>query len=159
MKIIRDGFCYIQVSDLKFLINYDMNLPEKIRIALIDSMSDQEFVRFDDGGVVEFLRRENFLVDFDEVNKKSEPEIVKLGQQIVLERNMLVARFNNMSQRDKRSNIDLMLKAKMLDYKIKDLTRALWIKKGKLKVDLPDGTFVEAKKESGISRLKRIFSK
>lgn len=164
MKIFKDNKVYVQKNDIAFLNHTDIAIPASIfmkvfgnGIVLIDDSNRYEFIEFDLPEEISFFEKLDWVVNYDDVKDLSDEETINLGQKIANEKNSLASKFNSMSEKDKKKNMDIVGKCELLDFKIYSLRDILWFKQGHIKMTLPGE---EDKSNKGIkNKIKSIFRK
>ena len=163
MKIIINNKAFVQRKDIIYLNQSDLNVPKSIFIKAfennIDNIFDDsiryEFIEFNDPKEIAFFKSLNWLIDYNEVKKLDEEELITLGENAILERNAIIQKYNSMSDEKKKKNKQLLVKADLLVYKIYSLRNALWAKQGYIKINLPEN-LDEKNLEKRISKKKKI---
>lgn len=169
MKIITDNTTYVQKNDMTYLLNTDQAIPASIFMKffgndaiIIDDRNRYEFVCFDDPKEIEFFKKMDWMIDYNEVKDLSEEEIFALGKSAWSERNRLVAQYNAMTPNERSENQNIASQCELLEFKAFSLRDILWFKQGHITMELPKGIDLPAgmKQGKGIKKLfKTIFHK
>lgn len=146
MKIVKNNKIYVQKNDIVCLNQTNLAIPASIfmkvfgnGIVIIDDSNRYEFVAFDTPEEIEFFRNLDWIIDYDEVKKLSEEEMIALGQSIAEEKNKIARIFNSLPQEEREKNMNLVSQAELLDFKMYSLRDILWFKQGRIKMELPEG--------------------
>ena len=171
MKIITNDAAYVQLNDIAYLNHSDLPIPASIftkvygdSVFYIDNNNRYDFIKFDEKSEIKFFKSIDWMVDFNEVKDLNEEEIISLGQSMAEEKNTIAKKFNEMTEKNKKKNMDMVSKCELLDFKIYSLRDILWFKQGHIKMILPDCIDYmvnqEQKQEKSFKKtLKRIFNK
>lgn len=166
MKIITDTCAYIQRDDMTVLMKCNRPIPRTIyravfseEINIIDDYNRYEFLEFTRPEEIIFFKEADWIVDYNEVKDLSEDEFIKLGQQIVEEKNNIAHKYNCMSSQEKNNNIAMVLQCELLDFKMYALRDVLCFKQGHIKMKLPEGIDYPSslKKEKGLKQLVKTL--
>lgn len=163
MKIITKEKAYIQKKDIANLMStmeaFSLSCPmsvfnqffSEVFICTQDNMYD--FVEITDKASIDFFKKLDYILDYDEVKDLTEEEIIKLGQSINDEINILIKKFDSMSIQEKNKEFNRMKKqSKIKEYKMYDIRDFLWLKQGHLNFKLPSD--IEYSKEYNNSKKK-----
>ena len=170
MKIITDDSVYVQKNDIAYLNQTDLPIPASIfmkvfgnRIVIIDDSNRYEFVKFNAPEEIEFFKGLSWMINYNEVKDLSEEETIALGQNIAQEKNEIATKFNSMSEKERKENMQMVQQCELLDFKMYSLRDILWFKQGHIKMDLPEGIEYPISfqnPENGVQKLiKSIFKK
>ena len=170
MKIITDDSVYVQKDDITYLDQTDLPIPESIfmkvfgnGIVIIDDSNRYEFVKFDAPEEIEFFKGLSWMINYNEVKDLSKEETIALAQSIVQEKNEIATKFNSMSEKEKKENMQMVQQCELLDFKMDSLRDIFWFKQGYIKIDLPEGIEYPVSfqnSENGVKKLiKSIFKK
>lgn len=168
MKIITENKVYVQKNDIAYLNRTDMPIPASIfmkvfgqGVVIIDDRNRYEFVEFTEPEEIKFFKKQDWIIDYNEVKDLSETELIELGQNMTKKSNEIVEKYNSMTQKERRKNREMVVLYELLWYKIHSLKDLLLYKKGKLKMTMPtevSQTVIERK--NNIPRLIRsIFTR
>ena len=81
MKVIRNGVCYVEKNDILFL----GMLPEEIVEAPF--IVESKWVKFENQKAVNFFRETEVILDYDELSKKKEEELLETENKVEKELN------------------------------------------------------------------------
>ena len=172
MKITTDNAIYVQKNDIAFLNQTDMPVPASIfmqvfgqGIVIIDDSNRFEFEKFEDASAITFFKEQDWIVDYNAVKDLKEEEFIELGQSIVEEKRRIAEKFNQMTIGEQQNHYDMVTQCELLDFKIYSLRDILWLKQGRLKMQLPEEVEASSSpketasmQEKGIQKfLKRVF--
>lgn len=155
MKVFKNGKVYVQNEDLILILRSGELMPTSVLekfygngpvIVVQDNMED--YVEFEETDQVEFFKRLDWIVDYDEVKNLSLEELEKLydatKDEIVKIRN----KYSDLSQNDDCYEKD-SIRFELLGNKLYSLSKIQYFKARKLELALPN--------ETGICRLIRKF--
>lgn len=155
MKVFKNGKVYVQNEDLILILRSGELMPTSVLekfygngpvIIVQDNMED--YVEFEETDQVEFFKRLDWIVDYDEVKNLSTEELEKLydatKDEIVKIRN----KYSDLSQNDDCYEKD-SIRFELLGNKLYSLSKIQYFKARKLELALPN--------ETGICRLIRKF--
>lgn len=155
MKVFKNGKVYVQNEDLILILRSGELMPTSVLekfygngpvIIVQDNMED--YVEFEETDQVEFFKRLDWIVDYDEVKNLSLEELEKLydatKDEIVKIRN----KYSDLSQNDDCYEKD-SIRFELLGNKLYSLSKIQYFKARKLELTLPN--------ETGICRLIRKF--
>lgn len=155
MKVFKNGKVYVQNEDLILILRSGESMPtsvlEKIYgngpvIIVKDNMED--YVEFDEADQVEFFKRLDWIVDYDEVKNLSLEELEKLYDATKDEMVKIRNKYSDLSQNDDCYEKD-SIRYELLGNKLYSLSKIQYFKARKLELALPN--------ETGICRLIRKF--
>lgn len=155
MKVFKNGKVYVQNEDLILILRSGELMPtsvlEKIYgngpvIIVKDNMED--YVEFDEADQVEFFKRLDWIVDYDEMKNLSLEELEKLYDDTKDEMVKIKNKYSDLSQKDDCYEKD-SIRFELLGNKLYSLSKIQYFKARKLELALPN--------ETGICRLIRKF--
>ena len=155
MKVFKNGKVYVQNEDLILILRSGELMPtsvlEKIYgngpvIIVQDNMED--YVEFEETDQVEFFKRLDWIVDYDEVKNLSTEELEKLYDDTKDEMVKIRNKYSDLSQNDDCYEKD-SIRYELLGNKLYSLSKIQYFKARKLELALPN--------ETGICRLIRKF--
>lgn len=170
MKIVKEDCVYVQRSDIAYLFYYDEAIPmsvyEKSSTEGSYSTTERnscEFIRFDKPDEIEFFKSLSWSIDFLEVKDLSEKEIIALGEEVVNERNAIIALYSGMLPGSERRE-KLELKSELLYCKFCSLRDILRWRQGRVKIEFPEGiventTPVIQEEKTTFQRIRGLFKK
>ena len=97
-------------------------------IVIIDDINRYEFVKFEALEEIEIFKGIDWMIDYNEVKDLKEEETIALGQNIVKNKNNIVQRFNFMTQRERKKNMNMVSQCNLLNFKMYSLRDILWLK-------------------------------
>ena len=124
-----------------------------------DSSNRFEFVKFEALEEIKFFKGIDEILDYNEVKDLSEKEIIALGQNNMKEQHSIFKRFSHLPIEEREEN---KKKCDLLELEFVSLTAILWLKRGYIKIELPEGIDLPVvfEQEKGIRKLvKTIFNK
>ena len=169
MKIITDNAAYVQINDITFLNHCDLPIPASVfmksfgfGIFVVDDSNRYDFKEFNKPEDIEFFKNIDWMIDYNEVKDLSDEEHIALAQSIADEMNAIAEKFNSMSPKQKKKNINMISQLELLEFKFDSLRDVYWFKHDDLKMNLPEGVEYPAgfKQENGAKKLiRKIFNK
>ena len=156
MKIILKDSVYVQKIDISYLIESSLKIHESIFLRIsceeINDNNKYKFIKFTNHNDIKYFKNMDWIIDYNSIKNLSEDEIISICQKIALQINDIADKFNNMTEKKKDKNEDLIQKCELLDYKMHSLRDALWFKQGHINISLP-----EIKNQKEKKSLKNIF--
>ena len=155
MKVFKNGKVYVQNEDLILILRSGELMPTSVLekfygngpvIIVQDNMED--YVEFEETDQVEFFKRLDWIVDYDEVKNLSTEELEKLYDDTKDEMVKIRNKYSDLSQNDDCYEKD-SIRFELLGNKLYSLSKIQYFKARKLELALPN--------ETGISRLIRKF--
>lgn len=155
MKVFKNGKVYVQNEDLILILRSGELMPTSVLekfygngpvIVVQDNMED--YVEFEETDQVEFFKRLDWIVDYDEVKNLSLEELEKLYDATKDEMVKIRNKYSDLSQNDDCYEKD-SIRFELLGNKLYSLSKIQYFKARKLELALPN--------ETGICRLIRKF--
>ena len=155
MKVFKNGKVYVQNEDLILILRSGELMPTSVLekfygngpvIIVQDNMED--YVEFEEADQVEFFKRLDWIVDYDEVKNLSTEELEKLYDDTKDEMVKIRNKYSDLSQNDDCYEKD-SIRYELLGNKLYSLSKIQYFKARKLELALPN--------ETGICRLIRKF--
>jgi len=155
MKVFKNGKVYVQNEDLILILRSGELMPTSVLekfygngpvIIVQDNMED--YVEFEETDQVEFFKRLDWIVDYDEVKNLSTEELEKLYDDTKDEMVKIRNKYSDLSQNDDCYEKD-SIRFELLGNKLYSLSKIQYFKARKLELALPN--------ETGICRLIRKF--
>ncbi len=155
MKVFKNGKVYVQNEDLILILRSGELMPTSVLekfygngpvIIVQDNMED--YVEFEETDQVEFFKRLDWIVDYDEVKNLSTEELEKLYDDTKDEMVKIRNKYSDLSQNDDCYEKD-SIRFELLGNKLYSLSKIQYFKDRKLELALPN--------ETGICRLIRKF--
>ena len=92
MKIYNNNKVYVQVSDLKQLIEYEKNVPytifEKlIKITKDNNTDNNNFIVFDKPNELEYFKLMRWIVDYKRVRNLSNEDLKRMSSRLTVKMN------------------------------------------------------------------------
>lgn len=164
MKILTKNAIYIQKNDLAYLMTTIPNVPDNIITKaikqgemIIDNTHRYEFIKFTKKNEIEYLNKQDWILDYNSIKNLTEKEMITLGQNIVKERNILAKKFNAMPEEKRLQSLYMEIQCGQLEFKMNSLRDYIFYKQGKIKMSIPKP---EEQKDKTIKVLvKSIFHK
>lgn len=153
MKIINSDSIYVQKNDIAYLNLSNLPIPVSVFIkvfgngaTIINDSNRYDFVKFEKESEIEYFKRLDWMIDYNEVKDLSEDEIIKLAKSIGEEREKIVTTFNSMSEEERKQHTDMVTKCDLLEFKFYSLRDILWFKQGHISIKLPENDKKKIKK-------------
>ena len=155
MKVFKNGKVYVQNEDLILILRSGELMPTSVLekfygngpvIIVQDNMED--YVEFEETDQVEFFKRLDWIVYYDEVKNLSTEELEKLYDDTKDEMVKIRNKYSDLSQNDDCYEKD-SIRYELLGNKLYSLSKIQYFKARKLELALPN--------ETGICRLIRKF--
>ncbi len=155
MKVFKNGKVYVQNEDLILILRSGELMPTSVLekfygngpvIIVQDNMED--YVEFEETDQVEFFKRLDWIVDYDEVKNLSTEELEKIINDVRDEMVKIKNKYSDLSQNDDCYEKD-SIRYELLGNKLYSLSKIQYFKARKLELALPN--------ETGICRLIRKF--
>ena len=177
MKLFVNNKVYVQKNDLAYFMRgtEGISIPSSIidkvfgQVFIVTDENRYEFVEFSSPEEIDFLKKCDWMVDYNLFDGMTEDQIVEYGCQIYAERNKIATSFNELPEDDReRQYIQASTKIELLEFKMWSVRDILWHKQGHLKFPLPKGTNIDylvsndneiAKKENVVQRVLRKIKK
>ena len=156
MKVFKNGKVYVQNEDLVLILRSGELMPtsvlEKIYgngpvIIVQDNMED--YVEFEEADQVEFFKKLDWIVDYDEMKNLSLEELENLYDDTKDEMVKIRNKYSDLSQNDNDCYEKDSIRFELLGNKLYSLSKIQYFKARKLELALPN--------ETGICRLIRKF--
>ena len=155
MKVFKNGKVYVQNEDLILILRSGELMPTLVLekfygngpvIIVQDNMED--YVEFEETDQVEFFKRLDWIVDYDEVKNLSTEELEKLYDDTKDKMVKIRNKYSDLSQNGDCYEKD-SIRYELLGNKLYSLSKIQYFKARKLELALPN--------ETGICRLIRKF--
>ena len=144
---------YVQMQDIMYLLNEtDMPIPATILknffigVTIVTDKNRFDFVRFEDEHEVEFFKKIEFIIDFDQYKGLTEKQIESEAQKLIIKANKIAEKWNHMTLEEKNKNRALYEEHCNISYMVKFLSEIYNVKQGKK--DMPFPKFVELPKKT-----------
>lgn len=138
----RTTIVWVQLQDLIHLITVS-DIPilpsifEKIFDGNIDSYNKKKFVKFTEDEEVDFFKKVNFIIDFNEYFNLTDSEFAEKSLELEEEVKEKMLELNGFSDEQKRKNANLFNQICNREYMIKSMDEIYLIKKGKIHYEFP----------------------
>ena len=149
MKLVRNNKVYIQKKDLLKVLNglnlykadikkslFDNLLTKKIESV---SLSDYDYVYFEDEESVNLFKDIDFIADYDEANSLSEDELREFIISTINKVNLLSINRNKIKRYDFNKKLKMDCSIDLLNEKTNDLISVLNEKQGRIVLNIPNG--------------------
>ena len=148
MKIVRNNKVFVQNKDLfktmQGSITYKVGIPNEVvgKVFTDDFKVDMDqmdkFVTFEEADSVEFFQKMAFLVDYDEMRKLSERELIAKINETMAVISGICANFNKAGMKRTLSDYNQVLTTiNLLEHKFYDLRTILWEKQNHCYINKP----------------------
>ena len=144
MKIFTENKVYVQKNDIAYLNQTDLPIPASIfmkvfgqGVVIIDDRNRYEFMEFTKSEEIDFFKKLDWIIDYNEVKELTEDELMALGQSIAERSNMIAKKYNAMTQKEREKNQNMIFEHELLEFKMHSLKDIILFKRGDLKIKLP----------------------
>lgn len=148
MKIVRDNKVFVQNKDLlktmQGSITYKVGIPNEVVGKVfnesfhVDMDEMDEFVGFEEEDSIVFFNRLPFIVNYDEIRKLSEEEIIQKIKETMAVISGVCANYNKIKKKNSSFDYDQALTTiNLLEHKFHDLRTILWAKQGHCYINMP----------------------
>ena len=143
MKLIIDKCIYIQKKDLIYLCYYNSDIPYsillKINNILINNKNNiNEFIKFDEEKELEYFKKIDWILDFNEIKDLNNIEIENFKENILSESETLLKKIKQMTFKEQTQDMNLNIKWILYNYKYNSLNEINIAKEEKLKIEHQD---------------------
>lgn len=144
MKIITNDAVYVQKNDLAFLNTTDLPIPACVFIkffgvgSTIIDINRYEFVKFTDIEAIEYFKKLDWIIDYNEVKELNEEETKEVALSINEKYEKIALTFNSLNEEEQKENMNMVRQAQFLEFKFYSLRDILWFKQGHIKMELPE---------------------
>lgn len=144
MKIFYEGSVYVHTEDLAELARSDLLIPRAIYLAMgevprLTEANRYTLNKFDNGEVVDFFRRQDWILDFDEVEDYSEAELIDYKIAITIASAGFAREYNHMTDNEQReSGVRLMSNCSLLSHKARSAEAFRQYRLGVIDMDFPE---------------------
>ena len=145
---------YVQLRDIMELKSSDIPMPASIRtkvykkgeisIVAVDNSNWFNFVKFDEASEVEFLKKIEFILDYDEFKDMNDDQLQKERDKLATKFSESVEKLDSMSEDETEESKNLERKCENLGYMLNSLMEIYEIKHNKRTMPFPE--FVSGKK-------------
>lgn len=152
MKIITEGKVYAQLDDIVTIISnfpaFSTSIPESFfntayngqnGLLTVDDTNRYKFIEFNAADSIEFFKKLDAVIDYDEFKDVPDDEIIATGTKIYEEITEIAEKYNAMDSEQKKANQAMVVRANLLVFRMYDLRNFLWFRQGHIKMTLPDG--------------------
>lgn len=165
MKIINGNVVYAQKNDIVFLTEVDSKIPASVffkvfssSIVVINDKNRYDFVRFEEENSVEYLKKTDLILNYDDIKNLSLEEIKNICSNLSNELNSIAMRYNLMNLDTKKENQNLVKQHEILQFKLYCLRDYLKYREGDLNMDIPE--HIKSNEDNkGIKKLIKTFLK
>lgn len=148
MKLIRGNKVYIQKKDLLKVLNGLSLYKADIKKSLFDnlltkkiesvSLSDYDYIYFEDEESVNLFKDIDFIADYDEANSLSEDELREFIISTINKVNLLSINRNRIKRYDFNKKLKMDCSIDLLNEKTNDLISVLNEKQGRIVLNIPN---------------------
>ena len=153
MKIITDNATYVQRNDIAYLNQTDFKIPASIflktyqaGIHYTDDTNRYEFVKFDQPNEIEFFKKMDWILDYNQVKNLAVDDLFLLELQWTEEMDRIAINFNHMSKAQQAQHQDMITRYNLLEFRSLSLEDYIRFREGNLEMSLPE----EVSKEESI---------
>jgi|GEM_PF-2253702 len=143
MKLFRNNKIYVQMNDVMFAMNHSNAIPAVIvnqifkDVVIVTNENRMDFVSFDDKVAIDYFRKLDFIVNYDDYKDLSIEELDAKAEIILKKIKDIVDKYNNLSSKKIKENQELINEYEKLEYVINYLGEIRGIKLGTNHMDIP----------------------
>ena len=149
---------YVQIHDIMYLSHETGRpIPASIftkvcttGVTIVTDANRFEFVRFDDESDVEFFKKLDFIIDFDQYKDLTDEQLEEEAQKLETRANEIAKTWNSMSEEERRKNSSLFKEHRNISYMIKFLSEIYAVKHGKRTMPFPEFVSVPKKPKRNV---------
>ena len=125
MKIVNDDCVYVQKKDICFLKSLNIFIPssilDKANVSNNLSMDDNYFIKFTDRSDMDYFISLDFILDYNKMRDISEDKLNVLMEDALSEQDDINFILSNVDEAERNQYDDLILRSKILEYKLDSL--------------------------------------
>lgn len=167
MKIITNEKVYVQRNDISTLLHFSNTLPNEVVNEVFSDVfictlnNRHEFMEFSNPNTIEYFKKLDYILDYDEVKDLSVEDLNKLYLSVDKEISNLLIEFENLSTEEQEKKYAYYVNIiNLKNYKLSSINDYTLYKKGKLKIKMPAATKMSiSKEEKTKKRIRSIFNK
>ena len=167
MKLIGEKSIYIQKNDIMNLLNIASGTNQKIPSTLVDKIygngiiiigntNRHEFVEFSEQEEIEFLKSQDWIIDYNSVKDIQEDELSEMAWEFTKEKNSIIEKYDTKSEEEQEESDYLLVECQIIDHKVYSLIDMNMYNKGKAIIELPEEFAIQNKKNKP-KILSKIF--
>lgn len=143
MKLFRNNKVYVQMNDVMFAMNHSNAIPLVIinqiftGVVIVTNDNENDFVSFDDKAAIDYFRKLDFILDYDDYKDLSIEKLDAKAEIILKKIKDIVNKYNSLSSKKIRENQELINEYEKLEYVINYLGEIRGIKIGTNHMDIP----------------------
>lgn len=148
IKIVTRDAIYLQKEDLAYFNQiFDRYFKAETKpvfmkmSTLQDSTLNEEnrydFIEFRKKEEMEYIKKIDWIIDYEDVKSKNIQEINDLSQNILRQRENVANTYNAMSVKKRGENQDMPLKCDLYNYVLQSLANIIYFKRGDIIMNLP----------------------
>lgn len=110
MKLFRNNKVYVQMNDVMFAMNYSNAIPLVIinqiftGVVIVTNDNENDFVSFDDKAAIDYFRKLDFILDYDDYKDLSIEKLDAKAEIILKKIKDIVNKYNSLSSKKIREN-------------------------------------------------------
>ncbi len=138
---------YVQMQDIMFVFNKEnVAIPAPIiqkcfsGVTIVDDSNRFDFVKFDEESVVSFFKGLDFIIDYNDYKDLTDEQIQQKYKNIVDEYNSYAKKWNNMSESERKNNLNLLSSINNSEYILQFIQEIYAMKHNERHMNIP--TFV-----------------
>lgn len=143
MKLFRNNKVYVQMNDVMFAMNHSNAIPAVIinqifkDVVIVTSENRMDFVSFDDKAAIDYFRKLDFIVNYDDYKNLSIEELDAKAAELIDKIGIVAEKYNSLSEEKRAKHQDLVDEHEKLEYVINYLSEIRGIKLGTNHMDIP----------------------
>lgn len=169
MKIFQEGSVYVQKGDVNEIVHMDP-IDGRVMAALVEAgggffccgggTDNLKFINIAGEQLVEWVRAQEWILDYDEVKDMTEQEAMAFGHALAEEKNKIATHYNKMSGKEREKNYkEVYTQCEDLMKKMRQVAMFIDYLRGELDFEFPAN--VEPPKHAKLNKgpRKSIFSR
>jgi hypothetical protein len=144
MKLFRNNKVYVQMNDVMFAMNHSNSIPAVIinqiftDVVIVNNDNRMDFVNFDDKSAIDYFKKLDYIVDYDEHKDLSIEELDAKIKVLTDTLDTISTKHNNLSREKRAKNYSLVTdECEKIWYVINYLEEIKGIKLGTNHMNIP----------------------
>ena len=141
---------YVQMQDIMYLEHEtEIPIPPSIvkkvfnGVCIVTDENRFDFVKFEEDNDVKFFKQQEFIIDYAQYKDLSDEQLEAEGKKYVDKANQIAEKWNQMSQSERKQNLNILQEYNNVDYILKFISEIDDINHNVRKMPFPK--FVETK--------------
>lgn len=175
MKLFRNNKVYVQMNDVMFAMNHSNSIPAVIinqiftDVVIVTNENRMDFVSFDDKSAIDYFRKLDFVVDYDDYKDLDIEELDAKIKVLTETIDAISTKHNNLSREQRAKNYEhVRNECEKAWYVINYLEEIKGLKLGTNHMEIPEETIdnktnfeIDTPKKKGIKTFikEKIFNR